>query len=305
MESNELAVSRTDAVARCRTSIGPACVSIEEVRRSRTASRATLKALHDELCLYPKPGLVSRIDSGSHRDMTAALFVRSLFSLRHYFSAVYLAGVRNAPFAVLRLLGMDAEARMLRATSGVNTHRGAIFNLGILCAMIGKWDADGRKTELSRLDVDDWASAIKAADSNLSGTSNGGWACRIYAVGGARGEAAAGFPHVFRVGLPALNAARAAGADEAAAAVHAFFAVMASLQDTNLLHRGGAGGLAYAKSAAASFLADGGVLSCGWRERAVLIHQEFVQRHLSPGGSADLLAATLFVDRMTRDAVNG
>lgn len=313
MESNELAVNglviselviseRAAAIARCCTSIAADRASLEEVRRSRAASRATLQALYYELCLYPKPGLVSMVDTGSHQDMTAALFIRSLFSLRHYFSAVYLAGARNAPFAVLSRLGIEAEARMLRATCGVNTHRGAIFNLGILCAIIGKWDAGGRKVELSRLDVDHWSSAIKAADSSMVSNSNGNRACRNYAVGGARGEAAAGFPHVFRIGLPALAAARAAGASESAAVVQAFFAIMASLEDTNLLHRGGAGGLAYATSAATSFLAEGGVLSGGWRERAVLIHHEFVQRRLSPGGSADLLAATLFVDRMTRGA---
>jgi triphosphoribosyl-dephospho-CoA synthase len=286
MESIRVAVNETDAV----------CVTDSMARRSRVASKAALRALHRELCLYPKPGLVSMIDTGSHRDMTAALFVQSLFSLRHYFAAIYLAGTNGASFSDLTHLGIAAERRMLHATRGVNTHRGAIFNLGILCATLGKRDMTGSQAELSALAIACWSSGIKEADSTSASISNGGRACRKYAVGGARGEAAAGFPHLFKIGLPALQAARDAGASESAAEAQAFFAIMATLEDTNLLHRGGVHGLAHARSAAASFLADGGVLAHGWRERAASMHRDFVRRNLSPGGSADLLAATLFVD---------
>lgn len=294
MESMRLAISDREA--------GYAS-TIEQ--RSRMAARVALRALYRELCLYPKPGLVSKVDTGSHDDMTAEVFVRSLFSLRHYFAAIYLAGANNASFAELSRLGIEAERRMLRATRGVNTHRGAIFNLGLLCAAAGRRDAERdvqeRHADLASIVIEHWASGIKSADSNTASNSNGGRACRAYAVGGARGEAAAGFPHVFKVGLPALQAARRAGACESSAAAQAFFAIMASLEDTNLLHRGGADGLAYARDAAASFIADGGVLSSGWRERAALIHRNFVRRRSSPGGSADLLAATLFIDGLDCD----
>lgn len=310
MEAMRLAVSETE-IAGLSMPVRASALMPELIpapipmQRSRVAGRAAVQALYRELCLYPKPGLVSKVDTGSHEDMTAQMFVRSLFSLRHYFSAIYLAGANNVPFSELRRLGIEAERRMLRATGGVNTHRGAIFNLGLLCAAAGRCDADGNATAnaaerhiaLSGIVIDRWAACIKAADSRAADQSNGERACRAYAVGGARGEAAAGFPHVFKVGLPALAMARRAGAGESAACAQAFFAIMASLEDTNLLHRGGAEGLACARDAAASFLADGGVLSAGWRERAAQIHRDFVRRRLSPGGSADLLAATLLVDR--------
>ncbi len=96
-----------------------------------------VRSLHRELALYPKPGLVSLIDNGAHRDMDAATFVRSLFSLRGYFAAIAAAGMCAAGFAELQRLGLAAEARMLRATCGINTHRGAIFTLGILAAAAG------------------------------------------------------------------------------------------------------------------------------------------------------------------------
>ena len=99
--------------------------------------RAATLALYDELSLAPKPGLVTLVDSGSHDDMDAYTFMRSLFALRHYFGQIAEAGFDGADFAVLERLGIEAEARMLAATGGVNTHRGAIFMLGLLCASAG------------------------------------------------------------------------------------------------------------------------------------------------------------------------
>ena len=99
--------------------------------------RAATLALYDELALAPKPGLVTLVDCGSHDDMDAHTFMRSLFSLRHYFVQIAEAGFDGADFAVLERLGIEAEARMLAATGGVNTHRGAIFMLGLLCASAG------------------------------------------------------------------------------------------------------------------------------------------------------------------------
>ncbi|MFJ7567849.1 triphosphoribosyl-dephospho-CoA synthase MdcB [Herminiimonas sp. NPDC097707] len=272
--------------------------------RTQQVARAAVRALYDEMCLYPKPGLVSKTDNGSHDDMQAATFVKSLFSLRHYFAAIYQAGVYGADFAELTALGLAAEATMLRATAGVNTHRGAIFNLGLLCAALGKVSVTATPAEVAQVVVDSWGADIKLADSKDRRSSHGNLVCRKYAVGGARGEAVAGFPHVFKIGLPALVAIRHAGGSVVAARCQAFFAIMAALEDTNLLHRAGIEGLHYARNSAISFLAEGGVFAADWQQRAVQIHNEFVARRLSPGGSADLLAATLFVAAMTERSVH-
>ena len=110
-------------------------------------------------------------------------------------------------------------------------------------------------------------------------------------------EAAQGFPSVYEVGLPALRrGALNAPGDAEAARVEACFALIAALEDTNLLHRGGLAGLRFARRAARRFLDEGGVGRPDWRERARSVHDSFVARRLSPGGSADLLAMTLFVD---------
>jgi len=270
--------------------------------RTQQVARAAVRALYDEMCLYPKPGLVSKTDNGSHDDMQAATFIKSLFSLRHYFAAIYQAGMRDADFAELTRLGIAAEVTMLRATAGVNTHRGAIFNLGLLCAALGKADAAAAlpHADLAQIVIDSWGADIKLADSKDMSSSHGNLVCRKYAVGGARGEAAAGFPHVFKIGLPTLAAVQQAGGALVAARCQSFFAIMAALEDTNLLHRAGADGLHYARTSAISFLAEGGVFAANWLQRARDIHHAFVARRLSPGGSADLLAATLFITAVTQ-----
>ena len=125
---------------------------------------------------------------------------------------------------------------------------------------------------------------------------------RRFGAGGASTEASAGFPSLYRVGLPALAAARRkAPRDPQAQRVETCFALVAALEDTNLLHRGGADGLAFAQFEARSFLGEGGVARPDWRDHAATIHRRFMRRRLSPGGAADLLAATLLVDAIERD----
>jgi len=250
-----------------------------------------------ELETWPKPGLVSHIDSGSHTDMDAGMFRTSAGVIAPYFRDLGDAGARGCGMERLRVIGMDAEAAMLAATSGVNTHRGAIFGLGLLCAAAGA-RASGRAnpslslgTIVSRL----WGRSIIRGPVALH--SHGGQVRGRYGAGGARMEAAQGFPTVYQVGLPALrHAAHNASDDDEAARVQACFALIAALEDTNLLHRGGLPALRFAQRTAQDFLDQGGIGRPGWRDVARLMHESFVARWLSPGGSADLLAMTLFVD---------
>jgi len=254
-----------------------------------TVRRAAVRALLAELVTYPKPGLVSLVDSGSHHDMDAGSFMRSSFALRHYFGAAAAAGAAGVDFEALRRLGLAAEARMLRATGGVNTHRGAIFNLGLLAAAAGLRHGPG--VTLGERVQAQWGEAL--AHHRRDARSHGSRASALHGVGGALAEAAAGFPTVYLHGLPAYRRVLARGGSANQARVQAFFALMARLDDTNLLHRGGAAGLAHARDSAERFLDAGGVFAADWRRRATQLHRSFVARRLSPGGSADLLAACL------------
>ncbi|KWH02409.1 triphosphoribosyl-dephospho-CoA synthase MdcB [Burkholderia territorii] len=251
-----------------------------------------------EIDTYPKPGLVSHVDTGSHADMDAATFARSAAVLRPYFAELAAAGARDADMSVLRKIGLRAEHAMLAATGGVNTHRGAIFGLGLLCAAAGRRTAPGaagRTMTLGAFVAQRWGTEILGGPRLPD--SHGERASRRYGVGGARREAADGFPTVYSVGLPALRRAQHRVPDDPEAArVDACFALIAALDDTNLLHRGGQAGLDFARATARAFVARGGIRARDWRLRAVAAHRAFVARRLSPGGAADLLAMSVFVD---------
>lgn len=257
--------------------------------------RAALRSLHAELVLYPKPGLVSPIDTGSHDDMNAVTFMRSLFSLRRYFSDVTQAGIDAMPFSHLRGLGIEAEARMLTATQGVNTHRGAIFCLGLLCAVTGACRAQGASLTAENIQamlVKRWGDDLSTHTQTGAGNSHGLKVAAMHAVGGAREEAAQGFPSVFNIALPALRSTLAAGRSLEEARIDALFSLMAHINDTNVYYRGGVAGANIVKCEALRFLALGGTAQANWHCNATRIHKRFVELRLSPGGAADLLAAT-------------
>ena len=262
--------------------------------------RAAVAALYDELALEPKPGLVSLRDSGSHDDMDARTFLRSLFALRHSFARLAELGACDAQFAALERAGIEAETRMLRATAGINTHRGAIFSLGLLCASAGNLIAAGEALQaaaIRRTLIDRWGAslALRAAQTR---PSNGAAVVRSLGLNGASAEAARGFPVLFETTLPALRAATARGATLRQARVDALFHTIAVLDDTNLAHRGGLAGLRFAQRAARDYLRAGGAARPDGLEHARQLHCEFVKQRLSPGGAADLLSAACWVQRV-------
>lgn len=259
--------------------------------------RLAIRALQIELTLFPKPGLVSPIDNGAHDDMNLTTFVRSLLALRSYFVAIAEAGAREAPFGELQRLGIEAEQRMLAATGGINTHRGAIFCLGFLAAAAGflrakKLDVDSAGLAKTILIL--WGEGVAEIGRQAS-DSNGARVRKNYSARGAREELLAGFPTLLGVAVPALRAALEQTGCPERASIQCLFAIMAELQDTNLLHRGGREGLAFVQHAARRFLNAGGVHDRDWRQRALDLHGDCVALHLSPGGAADCLAAAWFV----------
>lgn len=242
---------------------------------------AAVAALVAEAALYPKPGLVSPVDSGSHSDMDFPLLSASAHALRPDFEAMAAAGSVGAGFRErLVPLGVAAEARMMEVTGGVNTHRGAIFALGLLAAAAG---AAGGVSGLREVLQSAWGDELARHDG-----------LRKDHAAGARREAAMGFPTIFDVARPAFLELLCR-VPPREAAVETFFLLLSRVHDTNLLRRGGTEGAAFARAAASDFLQNGGVASPDWETRAVAIHHAFVGRNLSPGGAADLLAAVFFL----------
>lgn len=254
-------------------------------------------ALLDEARLTPKPGLVDARGPGAHHDLSLALLERSAKALEPYFAAMARAAAGNAPSVFLRetlgMLGRRAESAMLVETGGVNTHRGAIWAMGLLVAAAASAvdcveGVCGRAAEMAAL-PDRYAP---------QSASHGREALRRFGAGGARSEAVAGFPHVRERGLPALRVARSEGKAERHARLDALLAIMCTLEDTCLLYRGGRKALEAAQEGARRALACGGSSTAEGAGELARLDAELLARWASPGGAADLLAATLFVDAL-------
>ncbi len=261
---------------------------------------AAVQALIAEAELTPKPALADRRGSGAHGDLCLELLVCSAETLRETFEAVASASRGAAIDTSLRkrlgAIGREGERRMLAATGGVNTHRGAIWSLGLLVAAASLSRARDPET------IATVAGTIASISDATRGAcdSNGARACARFGVRGATGEAQDAFPHALLRALPALRAGRERGRPESIARVDALLCVMTTLDDTCLLHRGGAEALRAAQQGAAATLAAGGA---GTPDGALAFHaleSELLARNASPGGAADSLAAALLLDSIER-----
>lgn len=270
----------------------------------RALSDLAVTALLDEAELTPKPALVDCRGNGAHYDLDLARLRRSALSLRDGFAAIARAATGEEPSLWLRArigqIGRAMEQRMLDATDGSNAHRGAIWALGLLVAAAAQCRTDRNRATLGAAAaalarLPDTELADRSADRPLS---HGERVRLKFGATGARGEAQAGFPHAVRFGLPALRAARAEGVPEDCARLDALMAIMARLDDTCLLHRGGQSALEAAQAGARAVLLAGGMGTPAGRRLLDRLHDDLMARWASPGGSADLLAVTLFLDRL-------
>lgn len=239
-----------------------------------------VKALCEEVLLTPKPGLVDKNNNGAHRDMDLPMFLASAEALRPYFKFC-AARAMKAPDCMpeLQKAGQEAEQTMLRTTGGVNTHKGAVYSLGILTAAAGAYLVHERP-------LFEQAAAYARAGKRSDVQTHGNAALARYGGRGAREEAEQGFPlarkacRLLRMGLPAEEV---------------LLHLILECQDTNLLHRGGAEGLEFARMWARR------VLSAEPAKREdLLIDMDavLIGRNLSPGGCADILAQGFFLQTL-------
>ena len=266
----------------------------------RDVERAAWSALVLELTLAPKPGLVTPFSRGSHADMDHRHFNASIDALNGYFGDCARLAAAGADLPALQARGMMAETVMFAATGGINTHKGAIFTLGLLAAAAGRQRALGEPAsqQLGTLVAEAWGDALLDAAASTRADSHGLRVRRTLGLPGAREQAANGFPVLFGTTLPALQEARRRLGSDARALLHALIATIAVLPDSNLAHRGGRGGLEWARAMATDFITAGSVFGAGHARRLSALCAAFEKRRLSPGGSADLLAAALFVEAL-------
>jgi len=275
-------------------------ISIIQNPRAQFLADLVVSALIAEATLTPKPGLVDLSGRGAHTDLSWSLMCDSAQALHGTFLAMADAGMTVRDQQQLRhvigRLGRSGEQRMMECTGGVNTHRGAIWALGLLVTAAAQ-----------NLDEVDAASVAGRAGrlANLTdhhaprSTGNKGeLACQTYHVGGARLQAQCGFPLVLHAALPQLERARRAGVNESAARLNALLGVMAQLDDTCVLSRGGMEALQLVQRLAQQVLDSGGCQTRTGNAAYKQLEQTLLQRQLSPGGAADMLAAALFLETL-------
>lgn len=264
----------------------------------RFAARAAQQALLYEIGVTPKPGLVDRANNGSHRDMDFFTFQRSAAALYPFFEECARIGREtqrlssSETFARLRFPGKLAEGRMRAATGNVNTHKGAIFSLGLLCGALGRLERECWRDPDAVLAVCADMCADLMADPDRPQDTAGSILYRNYGITGARGQAAAGYPAVLRCGLPKLEAGLAAGLDINDAACAALLSLIAETEDTNMIHRGGLEKQRETAGVVAALLEAAPFPDRGTLER---LNERFVRDNLSPGGCADLLSMAMML----------
>jgi triphosphoribosyl-dephospho-CoA synthase len=252
---------------------------------ARFYAKLAVRALYDELSLYPKPGLVSFVDSGAHQDMDGTLFFRSLFGLRHYFFKVGLhAALGQSPQELVRW-GVQAEQRMQQITKGINTHRGAIFSLGIICTTLCKLSIQQSHFSSSDLHlaiINDWANFLEHHHQNRN--THGTLVKEQYAVPDAKQMAIDGYRLVFET----YHALSEIHEDKVFFGLLAYQRLLLSMDDINVLYRTGFDGLHFARQ----HIQKG--ISSKNRERSIQegikLHELFSQKNISPGGVADMLS---------------
>lgn len=284
-------------------------------RAAEKIGQLAYRAMMEEVRTSPKPGLVDCYSNGAHTDMDIHTFACSARALEPYFRKMAFEGMSMAStpgllFSSIRRTGIMAEAAMYEATGGVNTHKGSIFHIGILCAAAGAClKTHGRveaealaEMELSMakdpLSREIAAIAAKEADMNTC-QGNGERNLRRYGMAGARGEARLGYPSVFRTALPIMCRGLHAGHDWNRIKLQTLFALMECVEDSNIVSRHHPGVLLQVQEMAGEFLAEGGA----YKKDAIPVLQdmdrEFIRRNLSPGGCADLLAVTILIAGLT------
>jgi len=275
-------------------------ISIRGAYTAEHLAELARQALVAEAELTPKPGLVDRRGSGTHSDLSLDLMRRSASAIAPYF-AVMGTAAQSMPFGqMLRTeiaaIGRDAESAMLQTTGGSNAHKGAIWILGLLVTAAVQCVDSNSETIAQRAGI--LARLSDRAQPQL--VSHGDLVRVRYGAAGARGEAFFSFPHVVNVGLPALRAARDKGCTETNSRLSALLSIMVRLEDTCVLYRGGAEGLAIVRKSALDVLLAGGPGSVAGDQAMLRLDKDLFVRNISPGGSADLLAATLFLDALER-----
>lgn len=272
-----------------------------------------MKSMTYEVLAAPKPGLVDRLNNGAHKDMDLFTFIDSTISLSGYYYDITKIGFEfnkedyRLLMEEIRPIGIEAEKTMFAATNGVNTHKGLIFLMGIIAAASGNL-----YKRFDDIDIKDLVMVIKhmtrgiteelkvdLEDENLT---YGEKIFKEYNISGIRGEVEEGLPTIVNISYPIFK--RLMNDNKYSintAMIHTLIHLMSVVDDINILGRHGMDMLIYVRKKAKDALRHGGYLTPKGRKYVEYMDKDFINRNISPGGSADLLAVTMllyFLERM-------
>ena len=254
-----------------------------------------------EVCTTPKPGLVDCRNNGSHKDMDIFTFMTSSAALGSYFTQCAQIGLQTRHltpktlFNNLRFPGKIAEQKMFQSTNGVNTHKGSIFSLGILCAAAGRLGSAGWQPETISALCKEMTQGLVSAELKNAGSANKTTGEQLYTehgITGIRGQAESGFATVLEIGLPVFRKGIAQGLSINDAGCGTLLALIASTADTNLIHRSSLEKQTVVAKDMGKLIKENPYPA---KEILEQLDDDFIQQNLSPGGSADLLAITYFM----------
>lgn len=265
------------------------------------------RALHAELDTTPKPGLVDKDNSGAHRDMDHALMSRSIRAIHPYFVRLALLGfAADMPsHDDIVKTGIEAERAMFEATNGVNTYKGALFSMGLaVVAAAGKaWQGSSITPQALSAAISKLAFAFPDTKGTHGSKAKQTAASETATFKGALDNAREGYPMLFNDWLPFYANLSKNGEPHA---LHlTLLRIMCDLDDTNIVYRTSLAMMKQVKEESRSVL-------CRWSEAThgtpqadggtnldtILgdMNRSFVQRNISPGGSADMLSLVVFIN---------
>jgi len=257
------------------------------------------RAMQTEVELTPKPGLVDQANSGAHHDMDIQTFYRSIRAIQP-FAKQFLVTARTYAyesakdtFARVRTLGIACEKAMFEATHGVNTHKGMIFCLALVCAALGRLKAKEAAFTCKAIQNEIQAMCENLIEEDLAYAKPNSAGERFFhetGISGIRGVAHSGFAIIFEQSLPFFQTQQRLYTEEHALKQTLLY-LMAHVDDSTLWSRGGIEGLTYAKNEAQKLLHVKDDIEA-LNTRISAFDTAMIDKNLSPGGSADLLALT-------------
>lgn len=259
-------------------------------------SELAKESLIYEVNVTPKPGLVDKRNNGSHKDMNINTFLRSAESISPYFGKCFSIGYKNnCCFDLLKDLGIQAEKNMFKATGGVNTHKGIIYSMGFICAAFGsllKENAFPTASDICKAAGNLAKNNASEAFENITLETAGGRIYKKHGIKGIRGEVSGGFKSITEISLPYFKKLLNKDVSLNDAGVLTLLKLISKVDDTCIYNRGGIDSMRYAKEKALQAICD---------NNPEALDDDFISKNLSPGGCADLLAITYFLNIISND----